>query len=105
MLISDASNWEEAGGHLSKGQLPPSNKQGVRGFVDKSRWGLHVETAESSVTVIFKLVTSGLPSVILVVLGQLVNLKCRHALVPISLQSFLGIVAAQVLDTVWSSCS
>ena len=52
-------------------------------------------------TVIFKLVISGLPSIILVVSGQLVNLQFRGTLVPISLQSILGIVAAQVLGTVW----
>ena len=34
-FISDASNWGEAGGHPSKGQLPRSNKQGVRSFVDR----------------------------------------------------------------------
>ena len=47
-----------------------------------------------------QLVISGLASIILVVLGQLVNLQVRGALVPISLQSILRIVAAQVLGTV-----
>ena len=61
------------------------------------------ETVLSAVTVIFKLVISGLTSIILVVVGT-VNLQWG-ALVPISLRSVLRIVAAQVLGTVWSSCS
>ena len=47
-----------------------------------------------------QLVVSGPPSNILVVLGQLVNLQFWGALVPISLQSILGIVEVQVLGTV-----
>ena len=94
-FISDASNWGEAGGHPSKGQLPASNKQGVRAFVDR----VGGVTCRNS-TVIFKLVISGLPSIILVVSGQLVNLQFRGTLVPISLQSILGIVEVQVLGTV-----
>ena len=54
--------------------------------------------------VVFKLVISGLTSVILIVLGT-VNLQFQSPLVPISLQSILRIVAAQVLGTVWSSYS
>ena len=66
--------------------------------------GLHAETAQSSLTVIFKLIISGLTSIILVVLGT-VTLQFWGALVPIYLQSILRIVAAQVLSTVWSSWS
>ena len=47
----------------------------------------------SHLLVIFKLVITGLPSIILVVLGT-VNLQFWGALVPISLQLVLGIVAA-----------
>ena len=65
---------------------------------------LQAGTAQSSLTVIFKLVVSGLTSIILIVLGT-VNLQFRGALVPISLWSILRIVAAHVLGTVWSSCS
>ena len=66
-------------------------------------WQLHAVTAHSSLTVIFELVVVGLTSVILIVLGT-VNLQVRGLFVPISLRS-LGIVAAYVLGTVWSSYS
>ena len=54
--------------------------------------------------VVFKLVISGLTSVILIVLGT-VNLQFQGPFVPISLWPVLGIVAGIVLGTVWSSCS
>ena len=83
----------------------PSDKQRVRAFVDRAGGGgLHAERAQSSLTVIFKLVISGLTGIILVVLGT-VNLQFGGPFFPISLQSVLEIVAAHVLDTVWSSCS
>ena len=43
-------------------------------------------------------------AVILVVLGT-VNLQFRGPFAPISLQPILGIMGAQVLGAVWSSCS
>ena len=55
--------------------------------------GLHAERAQSSLTVIFKLVTSGLTSIILIVLGT-VNLQFQGSFVSISLRSILRIVAA-----------
>ena len=66
--------------------------------------GLHAEMAQSTLTVIFKLLISGLANIILIVLGT-VNLQFQGPFVPISLWSGLRIVAAHVLDTVWSSCS
>ena len=54
--------------------------------------------------VVFKLVISGLTSVIVSVLGT-VNLQFQGPFVPISLWPVLGIVAGIVLGTVWSSCS
>ena len=70
--------WQLGGGegsrHLSKGQLPSSNKQGVRAFIDRVRRVLRAERAQASLTVIFKLVISHLTSIILVVLGT-VNLQ------------------------------
>ena len=69
---------------------------GGRGYTQK--------TAQSSLTVIFKLVISGLTSLILVVLGT-GNLQFQDPLVPISLRPVLGIVAVHVLDTIWSSGS
>ena len=84
--------------HLSKGQLHP-NKRGVRAFIDRVGGRVHAETAQSSLTIIFKLVISGLTSTILIGLGT-VNLQFQGPFVPISLQSILRIVAAHVLGTV-----
>ena len=53
---------------------------------------LHEEIAQSSLTVIFKLIISDLTSIILVVLGTVWG-----ALVSISFWSIFGIVAAQFL--------
>ena len=47
---------------------PALATSGARAFIDR-RSGLHAETAQSALTVIFKLVISGLTSVILVVSG------------------------------------
>ena len=66
--------------------------------------GLCAEVAQSSLRVIFKLVISGLTSIILIVLGT-VNLQFQRPFVHISVQAILKIVAAHVLGTVWSSCS
>ena len=82
--------------------LPVLGTSGTRGFIDR-RWGvLHVERAQSSLTVIFKLVISSLASIILVVLCT-VNLQFQGWFVPISLRPVLRIMAAHV--TVWSSCN
>ena len=102
-FISDAGNW---GGGLwtsVQGQFPPTPtpwQAGSESIYRQSQGrGQHAETAQSSLTVIFKLVTGGLPSSVLVALGT-VDLQFRGALVPISLQSVLRTVAAHVL--VWS---
>ena len=92
----------EGGSHLSKDRLPPQ-QAGGESIIDRVGGGGDGATCRNS-TVIFKLVISGLTSIILVVLGT-VNLQFWGALVPISLGTFLGIVAAQVLGTAWSSCS
>ena len=64
--------WKgEEGGWQTSVQRPtslPTDKQGVRAFIDRGE-GLHAETAPSSLTVIFKLIISGLTSIILIVLG------------------------------------
>ena len=52
----------------------------------------------------FKLVISGLTSIILIVLGT-VNLQFQGPCVPISLKPLLRIVAAHIVGTVWSSCT
>ena len=107
--ISDAGNWVGGSGqHLSKDQLLshpcPWQAVGESIYRELGVGELHAETAQSSLTVIFKLVISGLTSIILVVLGT-VALQLWGALVPISLQLSLRIVVAQVLSTVWSSGS
>ena len=54
-FISYASNWR-GGWRISVQSPTPStlcNKQGVRVFIDKVRGGLHAETVQSSLTVIF----------------------------------------------------
>jgi len=62
------------------------------------------ETAPSSLAVILTSVISGLTSVILGVLGT-VNHQFQALFVPISLRPVLGMVAAYVMATAWSSCS
>ena len=79
------------------------SNRGARAFIDRRR-GLHAETAQSALTVIFRLVIGGLTSVILIVLGT-VNLQFQGPFVPISLWPVLRIVTTHVLGTVWSSCS
>ena len=91
------------GRHLSKGWLPLTGNQGARTLIDRKR-GLHAETAQSSLTVIFKFVFSGLTSVILVVL-DMVNLQFPVWFLSISLRPVLGIVAPHIMGMVWSSCS
>ena len=104
-FISDAGNWW--GGRLwtsvQRLTSPPLATSGARAFIVRRR-GLHAETAQSALTVIFKLVIGGLTSIILVVVGT-VNLQFQGPFVPISLWPVLGIVAGIVLGTVWSSCS
>ena len=63
-----------------------------------------MQKQQSSLTIIFKLVISGLTGIILVVL-DIVHSQFRGPFVPIYLQSVLRIVAALVLGIVWSSCS
>ena len=94
------------GGKTSVQRLTPPQltTNGARASIDRSRGQLQAETAQLAWTVIFKLVVSGLTSIILIVLGT-VNLQFWGALVPISSWSILRIVAAHVLGTVWSSYS
>ena len=70
----------EEGGLLSKGQLPPADNQGARTFTDRGR-GLHVETAQSALTIILKLVIGGVISIILIVLS-IVSLQFQGRFVP-----------------------
>ena len=87
--------------------LPPPHTHmatsGARAFIARMR-GLHAETAQPALTGIFRLVISGLTSVILTVLGT-VSLQYQGPFVPIYLWPVLRIVTAHVLGIVWSSCS
>ena len=97
---SDAGNWSGEGWQkpVQRSTSPPLTVSGARAFIDRWR-GLHAETAQSALTVIYKLVVGGLTSVILIVSGT-VNLQSQGPSVPISLRPGLGIVVAYVLGTV-----
>ena len=89
-LILDASNWGRAGGLLSKGWLLSPDNQWAS-FIGREK-GLHVETAQAALIVSLKLVSGGLNSGILIVLGT-VNLQFQGHFVHISLRPVLGIMA------------
>ena len=57
-----------------KAGSPTLTSRELRAFIDRVGGGLHAETAQSSLTVIFELVISGLTSIILMVLVT-VNLQ------------------------------
>ena len=63
-----------------------------------------MQKQQSALTVILKLVISGLISVILIVLSM-VDLQFQGWFVPISLRPTFTILAAYVMATVWLSCS
>ena len=71
-----------------------SNNQWSRAFIGRGR-GLHAETEQSALTVILKLVIGGLINFILNVLST-AHLQFQSWFVPISLRSFLGILATYV---------
>ena len=80
--------WERVADICPKADSP-SDKQRVRAFVDRAGGrGLHAERAQSSLTVIFKLVISGLTGIILVVLGT-VNLQLGVHFFPFLCSQFL----------------
>ena len=65
---------------------------------------LHAETSQSALTIILKLVISGLISVIFIVLST-VNLQFQGWFVPISLRPAFTILAAYVMAIARLSCS
>ena len=80
-FISDAYRWgKEEGGHLCKGWFPLSDSHWGKGFY-RQKEGTDAETAQSVLTIIFKLIIYGLTSTILVVLGT-VNLQFQVHLFP-----------------------
>ena len=91
-FISDAGNWMwgewgEWQTPVQRPTTPTLDKQKVRDFIDRNGGGrggrLHVEKAQSFLTVVITLVISGLTSAILVVLGT-VHLQFQGPFVPIS---------------------
>ena len=66
--------------------------------------GGYVQKQQSALTVVLKLVTDGLTSVILIVLST-VNRQFQHSFFPILLRPILRIVTAYVMATVWFLCS
>ena len=91
---------------ISVQRLTPSpDKQRVRAFIDRVGDALRCRNNIVISNSHLQLVISGLTCIILgTVLGP-VNLQFWGTCVPISLQLILRIMAAQVLVTVWSSCS
>ena len=104
-FILDASNWWGKGRLLSKGQFPTTTTSGQEhlqveggGYMQKQ----HSQLGQSS----WNWSCGGLTSVILIVLSiDTINLQFQGRFVPIFLRPILGIVAAYVMATVWSSCS
>ena len=109
-FISDASNCGRGGGGNQRPtpSVPPPTSKGVRAFIDRvGGTGLLAETAQSSLTVIFKLVIRGLIScfiltkmIILAVSGA-VNLQFQGPFAPIYLQPVLRM---QLTSRVQSGC-
>ena len=99
-FISDADIWDGA----SRGQTsvqrptPPTDGQWARALIDRRR-ALRVETTQSSLAVILKLVISGLTRVILVTSGT-VDLQFQGQFVSISSRPVLGITSGYVMATV-----
>ena len=94
-FISDASNWGRGWQICVQRLTLPPDKQRVRAVIDKVRGRV---TCRNSIVISnshLQLVISGLTSTRLLVLGT-VNLQFGGAFVPISFQSVLRTVAAQV---------
>ena len=98
-----AGGWGEVDVCPKSNPLPhiPGNQWG-RSFSRQKDGGGYMQKPQSALIVIFKLVISGLTSIIFTVLGT-VNLHLRGPFVLISLWPILGIVAGIVLGTVRSS--
>ena len=103
-FISDVAMGERMADICPKADYP-HDKQRMRAFIGRVwRRGSYTQEQQLSLTAIFKLVFSGLTSIILNVLGA-VNLQFQGPFSLISLWSTLKIVEAHVLGTVWSSYS
>ena len=93
MLATGGGGW---GGWTSvQRPIPPTDKQGIRAFIDRVGIGVTCRNSTVISDCHLQLVISGLTSIMLLVLGT-VNLQFGCAFVPISFQSVLRTVAAQV---------
>lgn len=88
---------------VQKPTPPILNSQGTRAFINGGR-ELQAETAQSAQTITLKLVIGSLTRVILIILST-INLQLQGQFVSIFLPLILGIVAASIVATVWSSCT
>ena len=108
-FILDACNWGWVGiGLLSKGQFPApphtqTDNQWAVAAINPGM-GLNAASVHSGLMVILKLAMGGVTSIILIV-SRMVNFQFQDQFVPTSLRPVLGTVAADVMATVWSSCS
>ena len=103
-LFQMPATWGEGGSICPKANSPyptPADRQQIR---DRVGEGITCRKRTVISNSRLQLIMHCLTSITLVVSGT-VNLQFRGALVPVSLLSILGIVAAQVLGISWSSCS
>ena len=91
---------------MSKSHLSPADQWAgaLKGEFQGGGTGPRAETAQSALIVILKLVTWWSIRILLTVFST-VGLQFRGQSVPTSLRPILGMVAAYVMDTAWSSCS
>ena len=101
-FILDARSLGGEGGRLSKSWLPPTDSQGARAFIGGGRG--YLQKQQSAVTSSWHWSSVVLISSILIV-SSTVHLQFQGRFVPISLRPVLGIAAAYVMATAWSSCS
>ena len=82
---------------------PPPHTQWAVAAINPGM-GLNAASVHSGLMVILKLAMGGVTSIILIV-SRMVNFQFQDQFVPTSLRPVLGTVAADVMATVWSSCS
>ena len=99
--ILNASDWGHGGGQTPvQSATPPLTIMGQQS-VQAEEWG-YMQKQQSALTVILKLVTSGLTNIIVIVLNT-GDFKFQGCIFPISLRPMLTTVGASVMAPVWSS--
>ena len=92
-----AIEWGLRGQTRPKAGFPPRT-QG-KSFHKQREGGLHAETAQSALTIIWKLVKGGLISVFLIIITT-VTLQLQSQFVPVSLRPDLGSLEVSVTAAV-----